>query len=449
MVFRAALAGRTSVSWTEMDCNGQKHSTVRRSKGAEAGRSGWGLRHNSPNSADWRLMLAGTNLRFQAGSSRAGSPDHALAGYNKSLRRGKGRSAAGRVSNLSGELEQVHVRVKNCRGLRLEWTAGLAAVLALALLPASVAAQDIATETTLTVETGNQGGRTQATASVTVTGADGQPATGVVLIDDGNRQLAEAALNGEGQATLVLPLAGGDHALRAVYVGDAEYMGSASLTSNLTATGTSSTPNFTLSLTAVSPSSLPLTLTPGASGIVAVTVIPEDNTALTSPMFVELSCSGLPEQTSCTFTPQTVEILPTTPASCASGSPVSKCPPVSSMLIQTQEQVTRNAVPHGRPLRGNSPVAWAFLLPGMAGLGGLAWGARRRRWLQRMALVALLGLVTTVGTTSCRALYGYYEHGPAHPNETPPGTYTITVTGQSSNGVTAITNSTTFVLTVQ
>jgi hypothetical protein len=119
------------------------------------------------------------------------------------------------------------------------------------------------------------------------------------------------------------------------------------------------------------------------------------------------------------------------------------------MLMQTQEQVARQIVPHGRPLRGNSPVAWAFLLPGMAGLGGLAWGARRRRWLQRMALVALVGIVTTLGMTACNPLYYYYHHGPSHPNATPAGTYTITVTGQSSNGVTAITNSTTFVLTVQ
>jgi hypothetical protein len=84
------------------------------------------------------------------------------------------------------------------------------------------------------------------------------------------------------------------------------------------------------------------------------------------------------------------------------------------------------------------------------GLGGLAWGAGvRRRWLQRLALVALMGLVTTMGATSCKALYHYYQNGPPHPPATPSGTYTVTVTGQSSNGVTAITNSTTMVLTVQ
>jgi hypothetical protein len=328
-----------------------------------------------------------------------------------------------------------------CRGLRLEWVAGAGAAMALAVLPLAAAAQQIATHTNLTVATSSQGGRTLAAASITVTGADGQPASGVVTLEDGSRELAQALLNDEGQATPEVSLAGGDHALRAVYAGDALHRSSFSTTSNTAAT-TSSTPDFSLSLAAVSPTSLPMTLTAGQSGTIAVTVVPEDNAALTAPMFVTLSCSGLPSESSCTFTPESVEILQTTPASCASGSPASACPPVSSMVVQTQEQVTRN------PVRAGRTVAWAILLPGILGLGGAAWGARRRRWLQRVALVALMGLVTTLGTTSCKALYGYYEHGPSHPNATPSGTYTVTVTGQTSNGVTAITNSTTFVLTV-
>jgi uncharacterized membrane protein YebE (DUF533 family) len=85
----------------------------------------------------------------------------------------------------------------------------------------------------------------------------------------------------------------------------------------------------------------------------------------------------------------------------------------------------------------------------MLALGGLAWGARRRRWLQRLALVALVGLVAAMGTTACKPLYNYYKHGPTENPATPSGTYTVTVTGQSTNGVTAITSPpTTFVLTV-
>ena len=96
----------------------------------------------------------------------------------------------------------------------------------------------------------------------------------------------------------------------------------------------------------------------------------------------------------------------------------------------------------------SGPVAWAILLPGALGLGGLAWGARRRRWLQRLSLLALVALVTALGTTACKPLYNYYQHGPPHPSATPNGTYNVTVTAQSSNGVTAITYNTTMVLTV-
>lgn len=339
------------------------------------------------------------------------------------------------------------MRGLNGRSVRLELVAGLGIALALAVLPAAAAAQQIATHTALTVETSEQGGHTQATATVAVTAADGVPASGAVVIEDGDRELAEAALNGVGVAAPVLSLAGGDHALRAVYAGDASHLGSASATSDVTGQ-TSSTPNFTLSLTPVAPSALPLTLTAGNSGTIAVTVVPEDNAALTAPLFVTLSCSGLPSEASCTFTPESIEILPTTPASCPSGSAPSACPPVSSMLLQTQEHVTTQLVRPAHPWHGSSAVAWAVLLPGMLGLGGLAWGARRRRWLQRLALVALVGLVTALGMTACKPLYDYYQLGPPHPPATPSGTYTVTITGQSTNGVTAITNNTTMVLTV-
>jgi hypothetical protein len=63
--------------------------------------------------------------------------------------------------------------------------------------------------------------------------------------------------------------------------------------------------------------------------------------------------------------------------------------------------------------------------------------------------VALVGLVTVLGATGCNPRYNYEHHGPPINPATPAGTYTVTVTAQSSNGVTAITNSTTFALTVQ
>ncbi len=323
--------------------------------------------------------------------------------------------------------------------------------MALAVLPAAAqqiaATQRVTTHTVLAVQTTEQGGHTQATASVAVTGADGLPASGVIIIEDGNRELAEAALNSTGEATPAFSLAGGDHALRAVYSGDGSHLSSDSATSDVSAV-TSATPSFTLSLAPVAPSTLPLTLTAGQAGTIAVNVIPEDNAALTAPMFVTLSCSGLPSEASCTFTPESVEILATTPTSCPSNSPPSACPPVSSMLLQTSEHVSTRLVRPAHSGIESGPVAWAILLPGALGLGGLAWSARRRRWLQRLSLLALVGLVTALGTTACKPLYNYYQLGPPHPPATPNGTYNVTVTAQSTNGVTAITYNTTMVLTV-
>ena len=64
--------------------------------------------------------------------------------------------------------------------------------------------------------------------------------------------------------------------------------------------------------------------------------------------------------------------------------------------------------------------------------------------VERLSLVALVGLVTTLGTTGCNPRYYYYNHGPPAIRPHARGTYTVTVTGQSSNGITAITNTTTF-----
>jgi hypothetical protein len=54
-----------------------------------------------------------------------------------------------------------------------------------------------------------------------------------------------------------------------------------------------------------------------------------------------------------------------------------------------------------------------------------------------------------LGTTGCNPLYNYRNHGPSPNLPTPAGTFTLLVTAQSSNGVTATTHSTTMVLTVQ
>lgn len=318
------------------------------------------------------------------------------------------------------------------RGLRLQMVAGLGIVFWMpALALAAQSSQGVATQTTLAAQTRDQGGRTQATVSVTVISEDGLPATGAVVIKDHGRQLAGAALNAKGQATVALALPAGDHLLRAVYIGDATHQGSASIQTGVYAQASTGTPDFQIS---VSPASL--SLIAGNSGTVIASVTPENAASLTGPMFVTLSCSGLPDQSSCTFTPENVEIQPNTAAAIN-----------SSMVISTQKATVALAAPPAQ--RDSNPVACAFLLPGALALGGLAWGGRRRRWLSRLSLVALVGLVSVLGTTACNPRYNYIHHGPPANPSTPLGTFTLNVTAQSSNGVTATTHSTPFALTVK
>jgi hypothetical protein len=314
------------------------------------------------------------------------------------------------------------------RSLRLKLVAGLGIALAMpALSVAAVNTTGLATQTTLNVETRDQGGRTQANVDVTVTGVDGLPASGAVVLSDRGNQLAGAGLNAQGHANLTISLPAGDHSLTAIYNGDTSHSGSVSQPEEVHALDTS-TPSFAISIAPVA-----LTLPAGKTGTLIASVAPVNSNALTAPMFVTLSCSGLPDYSSCTFTPENIEILPNATLAVT-----------SSMVIVTQAEFA------GLPAHPSSnPVAWAFLLPGMLGLGGLALGTRRRRWLNRLVLLALVALVTTLGATACSPRYNYYNHGPPSPPPTPPGTYTVLVTAQSSNGITAITQSTNLALTIQ
>lgn len=313
------------------------------------------------------------------------------------------------------------------RGWRLQMVAGLGIALTLPALAFSAeTSQSVATVTTLAAATQDLNGRTQATLTVAVAGKDGSAATGAVVIEDGGKPLAGAALGSDGSATSVLTLTPGSHDLTAVYDGDTTHLTSASQSSVVSA-ATSSTPDFSIS---ASPTTL--SLVQGKSGTVTVSITPLNASSLTAPLFVTLSCSGLPDESTCTFTPTSVEILPNATAAVT-----------SSMVLTT---VASNST--SQLVRHSSGIVWALLLPGAFGLAGIAFGGRRRAWLLRLSLLGLLAVITTLGTTGCNPLYNYKNHGSGANSATPAGTYTVKITGQSSDGVTATTHSTTMAFTV-
>ena len=335
------------------------------------------------------------------------------------------------------------MRSMNCRVLRLEGVAALGIAMA---LPALTAAAQSATTTAISVQTSQSSAQTNpsgavcslTTVAVTVSGSSTVP-TGTVTIEDGVTSpvsLGSQMLNASGMASFTFALSAATHNLTAVYSGDSTHAGSTSSAASPTI-GSQCSSSFAVTVSSMSPSN---TLTAGQQGTATVTVTPLPaflESMGNAPAFITVSCSGLPQQSSCSFTPEDLEIVPGQDGGVT-----------SDMVLSTQAEGTGRAVPPAPLGRRSGPIAWALLLPGMLGLGGLAWGAHRRAWWIRLVLLALLVLVATLGTTACSPLYHYYNHGPPATPATPSGTYTVKVTGQSSNGVSAITNTTTISVTV-
>lgn len=272
-----------------------------------------------------------------------------------------------------------------------------------------------------------------ASVTVNVTDDTGQPVTGAVSLVDitgsATHWLSGAALDAQGQATFrVDNLAAGDHALHAEFVGTSSDTPSTSQPLTLH-TEAAAIPDFTIALA-------PSTFTVKTGGTAATTITITPLNGFTG--FISLSCSGLPiDYVTCNNTPANLEITSATPQTAVMNIQTTATSSTTAGWLQ------KPAMP-GAPLaRGNG--AYLALLPGFVGLG---WLTRKRRKLMRSTMLLLLASVALIGATGCSAQYWYYHLGPIF-GGTPPGTYTITVTAQTSNGVTAAEHSASVALTVQ
>ncbi len=203
----------------------------------------------------------------------------------------------------------------------------------------------------------------------------------------------------------------------AVYHGDSGFApSSASVPVTTDVTGT--LPGFTVT---ASPSSV--SLTPGQFGTLSLTVSSQNGFA----QAVNLSCSGLPSQSTCTFNPDVV-----TPA--ANGSIQ------SSLQITTMATSPVKSKNEPGPM-GGSRTAWAVVVPGILALAGVG-AARRKHWtaLRALGLVMLLG-AGMLGLSACNERYRYEHYKPSPNFGTPAGQYTVVISAYSTNG-TAITNAT-------
>lgn len=280
---------------------------------------------------------------------------------------------------------------------------------------ASAAENEAATQTTLTVATDNAGPRTRATLTAHVSGAP----SGVVNFRSGQIDLGSALVDREGKASLQTELLpAGSQPVVAIYQGQSGYLHSIS-NPELVQAHVSTAAGFTV---AVTPTSLSTAIGGFVSSNVTVTPVNGFNA------YVTLSCSGLPINTTCTFTPLSVL------AACTPGaSGAETCTPGSSVMqIQTQTPSPNNNARN----RDAGMQRYAFVLPLLFGLAGL--GARKQKTWRNLAL-GMLVFAGAMGMTSCAQRYKYLNHGPPPNQGTPVGSYTVTVQASSSTGAQTTT----------
>jgi hypothetical protein len=279
---------------------------------------------------------------------------------------------------------------------------------------AAAAENTVATQTTLTVATDNAGPRTRATLTAHVSGDLTGSASGVVNFRSGETDLGSALLDSEGNASLetdILPA--GTHQVVAIYKGQAVYLTSTSRP-ELVQANVSTVAGFTVAAT-------PTSLSTAVGGFVSSTVTVTPVNGFNA--YVSLSCTGLPINTTCTFTPVDVLAACTTAASGAE-----TCTPGTSVMqIQTQ---TPSPTTTAYNRDGGMP-RYVFVFPALFGLAGL--GARKRRAWRNLAL-GMLAFAGIMGMTACSQRYNYLNHGPPANPGTPIGSYKVTVQASSSTG---------------
>jgi hypothetical protein len=273
----------------------------------------------------------------------------------------------------------------------------------------------VATRTQVSAETSG-GGVLSLTAKVADVGGAGV-SEGSVSFETSKGSLGSVFVK-DGEATL--HLTNPPHWARsvtAVYHGDAAFAVSSASTP-VTTDATSTLAGFTVT---ANPSTL--SLKPGQFGTVDLTVTSQNGFAEA----VNLSCSGLPGQSTCSFNPTVV-----TPP--ANGTILSA---LQITTMATSPVTTKNAP---GPASGSGTV-WAMVLPGILALAGVG-AVRRRNWsaLRAVGLVLLLG-AGLLGLSACNARYGYEHYKPSPNFGTPAGNYTVIISAYSTNG-TAITNAT-------
>jgi hypothetical protein len=263
-------------------------------------------------------------------------------------------------------------------------------------------AEPITTSLSLTANLSGAGEQFLLTATLTPSQAQNHSASGMITFYNNGVSLGQGTVtNGVATLTTILPL--GIDSITAMYPGDTNFTSSTSIAVPLNL-------DFSISGSTNSP-----TVYTGQSATYTVTVMP--NADFNLP--VTLSCTLLPANTTCSFSP----------ASVAGGSGS------STLVVQTNAP---------RPASSASALFTKARIPLLAGLILLIipTGLRRNRkgWPMLPLIFALLAAAMSV--TACGSpgqLTG----------ATPVGTQTITITGTATNGSQTLTHTANVTLNVK
>ena len=361
-------------------------------------------------SASATSIAAGASVTFTAtvaGSvSGSSTPTGTVTFYDGATSIGTGTLASGTASYATTSLAAgTHSITATYGGSTTDAASSSAAV------PVTVTAATLASTTTsLTSSASTISQGTSVTFTATTTSGTGTP-SGTVTFLDGTTSLGTGTLNGSGVATYTTSaLTTGSHSITVSYAGDTTY--AASTSGALTETVDAAAPaSFTIG---VNPSSL--TVGKSGSGTVTVTATPAGG----FNQQISFSCSGLPVNATCSFSPSTI-----TPSGAAATTTLAIATGVSTSALVGKPDSRFGG-------RLASELSLAILL--------LPWGlAARRRNTAHRYIQSLLALTLLVG--SIAVLSGC---GSSSSHSTPVGTSTITVTATSG----AMTQTATLQVTV-
>jgi hypothetical protein len=273
----------------------------------------------------------------------------------------------------------------------------------------------LTTTTALTVSTSqaNAGTSVTFTARVSPTSGTTTP-TGTVTFSNGSTAPGSASL-ASGSATFTTSsLAAGTYSVTAAYGGDPNFASSSSAAVALTVV------DFT-----IAPAQISLTVTRGQITQLNLTITPAPPASFNPT--VTFACSGLPPESTCTFSPSSV-----TPNGAAASTTLSIHTTAPTAMLQRES--------------GRAGLFYAVFLPSFIGIVFLNRDKKKRLAgsVRVLGLVCIL-VLSTAWWTACGGGGG---GGSTSNPGTPVGSSTVTITATSS-GTSPITKQVAITLTVQ